>query len=69
MKSSEVCAKENECSDSDGNRCRSSLKPRIGDDGTEGRGVEGWRVGGMVMFMEVDREVAAVLVPVAAVLG
>jgi len=42
--SSDWCAKEKECRDSEGNRLRSSLKFSVGEDGPDGREEEGWRL-------------------------
>ncbi len=51
MKSSDWCAKEKECSDSEGNRDRSSVKL-----GEEGPGVNGvWCPEGSIIVIEVER--------------
>ena len=53
--SSDWWAKENECRDSDGNRLRSSVKLRDGEEGPEETAVEGTRELGKLSVIEPDR--------------
>lgn len=56
MNSSDCVANENEWSDSEGKRVRSSPKAKVGDPGTEGAASEGCRdTGGVLMLSEVLR--------------
>lgn len=66
MNSSDWWAKEKECKDSEGNRLRSSLKFREGDDGPDWRPGDGRNA----MFIDEDLGVAPGLEPdPAGILG
>jgi hypothetical protein len=54
MNSSDWWANENECSDSDGNRLRSSVKFRVGEEGPEGMAIDVDRELGNVRVIEPD---------------
>lgn len=55
MNSSDWCANEKECNDSEGNRLRSSVKLRTGEDGPEGMPIEDSREFDNVRVMEPER--------------
>jgi hypothetical protein len=55
MKSSDWCAKEKECRDSEGNRVRSSVKFSVGEEGPEFMTTEDARVGGSARVIEPVR--------------
>lgn len=52
MNSSDWCAKEKECRDSDGKRLRSSVKFNVGDEGPEGIAMEDARESAKESVME-----------------
>jgi len=55
MNSSDWWANENECSDSEGKRLRSSVKFRVGEEGPEGMAIDAVRELGNVRVIEPDR--------------
>ena len=55
MNSSDWCAKEKECKDSDGNRLKSSVKFKVGEDGPEGIAIEALREFGNDKVIDPDR--------------
>ena len=55
MNSSDWCANEKECNDSEGNLVKSSVKFNVGDEGPDVKAIEPARVGGNVRVIELDR--------------